>query len=647
MTPEETGTSRFFAASTPPSASGSPGLRRRKPRRRRVRGARRRRARAVRRARGSHRADPVGRRAERVLGERRPGDVFGRCPSCSARSSCGIPGVELVARDADRGSTTTTPSRLSRRGGGDRWESWRRTEWTAREGSRGSPQSLPPRANVLAIAGIRPAPSCGASSTATRSASNGSAGLGAGGRRVGRSAAGRRRSAGDPRRGRQDRHSATAAAGGRAPGPRHRGRGRGVRHRRRRGGARWAWPQRSTRVGGPRHDRDRAGGTRRPGGTSSRIENYLGFPSGVSGDELASRALRQARRLGAEILVTRSISRIDPAARQVHLDGGDVLRHARSSSPAESRGDDWRSMASTGWPERASPTARRAARPRTPTASTSTSWCGQLAGQAALFFSTHARSVTILCRSDRLEKSMSRYLIDQLAGRPNIGTMFGTEVAAVHGDLSLEAIDVRDTATGATSRLDSEGLFIFIGADAETAWLPPDIALDDRGYVLTGPEMRSTGCWTLERDPYLLETSVPGIFACGDVRQGPVKRGGRGGGRGQHGHRLRAPVPQGSVAPPALCGGSSPREQTGPRARHRVQHRRADARGLSSHHRTSAAMPMLISSARARARDAGSARRPTSGSSPPAQRGPGRAPRRETPGRRRRLPESRNSIRQA
>jgi thioredoxin reductase (NADPH) len=149
---------------------------------------------------------------------------------------------------------------------------------------------------------------------------------------------------------------------------------------------------------------------------------------------------------------------------------------------------------------------------------------GNSAGQAALFFSTYARSVTILCRGDRLEKSMSRYLIDQLATRPNIRTIFGAEVAAVHGDLSLQAIDVRDSATGATTRLESGGLFLFIGADAETAWLPPEIALDHRGYILTGSDMRGTGRWRLDRDPYLLETSVPGIFACGDVRFGPVKR---------------------------------------------------------------------------------------------------------------------------
>ncbi len=139
-------------------------------------------------------------------------------------------------------------------------------------------------------------------------------------------------------------------------------------------------------------------------------------------------------------------------------------------------------------------------------------------------FSTHARSVTILCRGETLEKSMSRYLIDQLAARSNIGVLYRTEVVAAHGDVSLEAIEVRSAASGETTPLESGGLFIFIGADAETAWLPPDIALDRHGYVLTGPDVTAAGRWELDRDPYLLETSVPGIFACGDVRLAPVKR---------------------------------------------------------------------------------------------------------------------------
>jgi thioredoxin reductase (NADPH) len=257
-------------------------------------------------------------------------------------------------------------------------------------------------------------------------------------------------------------------------------------------------------------------------GTSARIENYLGFPAGVSGDELASRALQQARRLGAEILVTRAISRIDAPTRQVHLDGGDVLR-ARTIILA--CGVSWRELSIEGFERLAGKGifygAARSEAPNTHGLDVHIVGAGNSAGQAALFFSTHARSVTILCRGDRLDKSMSRYLVDQLATRANIRTMLGVEVAAVHGEESLEAIELRGTET---TRLESGGLFIFIGADAETSWLPPEIALDERGFVLTGADMHATGRWELERDPFLLETSVPGIFACGDVRFGPVKR---------------------------------------------------------------------------------------------------------------------------
>jgi len=118
---------------------------------------------------------------------------------------------------------------------------------------------------------------------------------------------------------------------------------------------------------------------------------------------------------------------------------------------------------------------------------------------------------------------MSRYLIDQLAARPNIDVRFRSQVVAAHGDVSLEAIDVGG-ASGETERLESGGLYLFIGADAETDWLPEEVALDARGFVLTGADASAAGRWPLERDPHLLETSLPGVFACGDVRSGPVKR---------------------------------------------------------------------------------------------------------------------------
>jgi thioredoxin reductase (NADPH) len=260
-------------------------------------------------------------------------------------------------------------------------------------------------------------------------------------------------------------------------------------------------------------------------GTSSRIENYLGFPSGVSGDELAGRALQQARRLGAEILVTRAITRIDALTHEVHLDGGDLLR-ARTIILA--CGVSWRRLEVAGFDRLVgkgiSYGAARSEAPNVHGLDIHIVGAGNSAGQAAMFFSTHARSVTILYRGENLEKSMSQYLIDQLAARSNVDARFHSDVVAAHGEEMLEAIDVRTGESGETVRVASGGLFIFIGADAETGWLPPEIALDRRGYVLTGPDVSSTDAWPLERDPYLLETSVPGVFACGDVRSGPVKR---------------------------------------------------------------------------------------------------------------------------
>src|SRR5262245_27106934 len=261
-------------------------------------------------------------------------------------------------------------------------------------------------------------------------------------------------------------------------------------------------------------------------GTSSRIENYLGFPSGVSGDELASRALQQARRHGAEILVTREITRIDANARQVHLDGGDVLR---GRTIILACGVSWRRLSIDGFDplvgKGISYGAARSEASNVHGLDVHIVGAGNSAGQAAMFFSEHAREVTILCRGHDLEKSMSKYLIDQLGTRPNIKVLNRTQVTAAHGETALETIDVMNADSAETKRVASAGLFIFIGADAETEWLPPEIALDKRGFVLTGPDVAACGRWeNTERDPYLLETSVPGIFACGDVRFSPVKR---------------------------------------------------------------------------------------------------------------------------
>ena len=260
-------------------------------------------------------------------------------------------------------------------------------------------------------------------------------------------------------------------------------------------------------------------------GTSSRIENYLGFPNGVSGDELASRALNQAGRLGAEILVTRSVAGIDPTTRQVYLDGGDVVR-ARTVILAT--GVTWRRLAIDGFDRLIGKGiyygAARSEASATHGLDVYLVGAGNSAGQAALYFANHARTVTLVVRGDSLEKSMSRYLIEQLGGKSNVAVQLRSEVVAAHGDTHLTAIDIRDATNAQVRRHDCGGLFIFIGADAETGWLPADIARDARGYVLTGDDVVKAGRWSHSRDPYLLESSVPGVFACGDVRLSPVKR---------------------------------------------------------------------------------------------------------------------------
>ncbi|MGB9020482.1 MAG: FAD-dependent oxidoreductase, partial [Pseudolabrys sp.] len=260
-------------------------------------------------------------------------------------------------------------------------------------------------------------------------------------------------------------------------------------------------------------------------GTSSRIENYLGFPNGVSGEELASRALQQARRLGAEILVTRSVKSIDPKARQVDMDGGDVVK---AKTLILATGVSWRRLAIEGF-DRLSGKGIYYGAARSEVGATHgldihLVGAGNSAGQAALFFANHARTVTLIVRGDSLEQSMSEYLIEQLDGKANIEVQLRSEIHAVHGDTHLTAVEVRNSENNEVRHHESSGLFIFIGADAETEWLPQDIARDARGYVLTGDDLKKAGRWSLSRDPYLLETSAPGIFACGDVRLSPVKR---------------------------------------------------------------------------------------------------------------------------
>ncbi len=260
-------------------------------------------------------------------------------------------------------------------------------------------------------------------------------------------------------------------------------------------------------------------------GTSSRIENYLGFPSGVSGDELASRALQQAKRLGAEILVTRTVTGIDPKTREILIDGDEIIR-ARTIILAT--GVNWRHLEVEGFDRLLGKGiyfgAARSEAGAVNGLDVFLIGAGNSAGQAAMHFANYARKVTLIVRGDSLDKSMSHYLIEQLRGKSNIAVQLRSEVQAVYGDTHLTAIDIRDNATKTVARHDCGGLFVFIGADAETDWLPAEIARDAHKYVLTGDDTVKAGRWSHNRDPYLLETSVPGIFACGDVRASKVKR---------------------------------------------------------------------------------------------------------------------------
>jgi thioredoxin reductase (NADPH) len=260
-------------------------------------------------------------------------------------------------------------------------------------------------------------------------------------------------------------------------------------------------------------------------GTSSRIENYLGFPNGVSGDELANRALQQAKRLGAEILVTRKVEGMNLAEHEVVLDGGDIVR-ARTVILAT--GVSWRRVAIEGFDRLIGKGiyygAARSEASTTHGHDIHLIGAGNSAGQAALHFANHARKVTLLVRGDSLEKSMSRYLIEQVRAKSNIVVHVRSQVRAAHGEANLTAIDVFDSESGTTQRYDCGGLFVFIGADADTGWLPEEIARDEHGYVLTGDEVVKAKRWSHDRDPFLLEASVPGVFACGDVRLSPIKR---------------------------------------------------------------------------------------------------------------------------
>ena len=266
-------------------------------------------------------------------------------------------------------------------------------------------------------------------------------------------------------------------------------------------------------------------------GTSSRIENYLGFPAGLSGGDLARRAVDQARRFEVEILTPQEVSavRVEDPYRIVTLgDGTEISCYALIITT----GVDYRKLDAPGMDRLTGRGVYYGA------AQTEAFSCrgedvyvvggANSAGQAAMFFSNHARKVFVLCRGDDLGKSMSDYLVRQIEDTENVEVLLNTNVTAVEGEEHLERVSIENTATGERRTAAAHSLFVFIGAAPKTEWLSGVVARDERGFILSGADLMDNGKrpkgWRLDRDPFLLETSVPGIFVAGDVRHGSVKR---------------------------------------------------------------------------------------------------------------------------
>jgi thioredoxin reductase (NADPH) len=266
-------------------------------------------------------------------------------------------------------------------------------------------------------------------------------------------------------------------------------------------------------------------------GQSSRIENYLGFPDGVSGAQLTDRARRQAAKFGAEVLTTREAVglEVNGSARTVRFaDGTTIDAHAVILAT----GVAYRQLTAPGLAELtgAGVFYGSALTEATPCSGHDIYIVGgaNSAGQAAVYLSRGAKSVTILVRGPSLQQSMSYYLIQQISEIPGISVRACTEVSEAHGDGHLEQLTLRDRNSGATEMVDAQWLFVFIGAAPLTDWLDGVVQRDERGFVLAGPDLVTAGQrpagWPLDRAPYHLETSVPGVFVAGDVRAESAKR---------------------------------------------------------------------------------------------------------------------------
>jgi thioredoxin reductase (NADPH) len=275
-------------------------------------------------------------------------------------------------------------------------------------------------------------------------------------------------------------------------------------------------------------EREAAGGQ---AGTSARIENYLGFPQGISGADLTRRAMTQAQRLGAEILTAQEVKavRVEDNYRIVTLSDGTELS---CKALIIATGVKVRELNVPGIEPLVGGSVYYGA---------ATSEAvhykdknvfvvggANSAGQGAVFLSRYAKQVTILIRGDSLQKSMSQYLVDQIHQTENVRVIKNSQVAAVHGGDRLETVEVKNTKSGESKAMAADAMFIFIGAVPATDMVKDVVERDEADFIYTGQDLvrngRRPNTWTPKRDPFLLETSVPGIFAAGDVRHGVVRR---------------------------------------------------------------------------------------------------------------------------
>ena len=266
-------------------------------------------------------------------------------------------------------------------------------------------------------------------------------------------------------------------------------------------------------------------------GTSARIENYLGFPQGVSGADLTRRATTQVQRLGAEILTAQEVTRVrieDPYRIVTLNDGSELSCHALMIATGvkvrelDVPGIEPLVGASVYYGAASAEAVNYRDRKVLVIGSANS------AGQGAVYLSRFASQVIMLVRGGGLEQSMSRYLVDQIETTKNITVLVNTQVAGVTGAEHLETVTIRNSKSGETETVPADAIFVFIGAVPHTELVRDVVELDETGYVLTGPDLLRDGRrpknWKLGRDPFLMETSVPGIFAAGDVRHGVVRR---------------------------------------------------------------------------------------------------------------------------